>query len=251
MRWLLMSPYVRLWLKNALRACLRPKHLHYLGCDFDLHLRDNYSEYSLWLNGSAPEDTAIRYLCNKLAGKEMTLVDIGANAGVFGLPILRAAGPNAQYLGLEPNPQLADRLQSNIKRNNFENAVVLRHAISDVTGETQLFFPRGHNLGQGRLGKQYSGRSYRQPLPVTTKILSDCLKEYRFSRVDLLKVDVEGAEDRVIFPLLSQAKINWPERIYFEVAHQQNWKYPLLDKLRECGYVLEQDFGENHLYQRQ
>ena len=76
----------------------------------------------------------------------------------------------------------------------------------------------------------------------------DCLEEAGVDRVDLLKVDVEGLEDQVIVPLLNGPEKFRPKAIYFEDAHDQNWKYPLIELLTEAGYEEAKRFLHNVFY---
>ena len=248
MRKILKNIAFRPWVLRLVPRWLKPRIASYLGCEFNLCLGDNYTEYFLWRKGQAPEHAAMVYLCEKLADKNAVIFDVGANAGIFGLPILRAAGPDAAYFGVEPNPVMQARLRDNINRNSFDKARVLDLAISDTTGTAEMFFPKGNNLGEGRISLPYGSTAGHATILTKTKTMVDCLRDENITGIDLLKVDVEGLEDRVIWPLLDGPKAHWPTRIYFEVAHGQSWQYPLLEKLAECGYMLEQDYGNNRLY---
>ena len=67
------------------------------------------------------------------------------------------------------------------------------------------------------------------------------------SEIDLLKVDVEGLEDRVILPALA-AKNLVVRRVYFEDSHSEHWAEDVVSALHDKGYTEEARFGDNALY---
>ena len=52
--------------------------------------------------------------------------------------------------------------------------------------------------------------------------LPDLAERHGIAEIDLLKVDVEGLEDRVILPALSASDLT-VRRIYFEDSHSEHW----------------------------
>ena len=238
----------RTWVRKQLADSLPPTRVTSMGCDFIVHPRDNFTEFRIWENGLPPEHEATQSIADRLAGSDAVIVDVGANAGAFFLPILRAAGDKARAVVFEPNPVMRARLQTNIALNALENVTVFDCAISDAAGTSKMFFPRNGNLGQGRIDLSYAGEG--EGSTVRVRPLAECLTEAGVGRVDFLKVDVEGLEDRVIAPLLAGATTLLPRLIYFEVEHQAAWHYPLLEILAEKGYAECQSFDKNKLFEQ-
>lgn len=239
------------WVRKILQKSLPPTRIASMGCDFIVHPRDNFTEFRMWENGLPPEHAATMHLAGLLADTDAVIVDVGANAGAFSLPIIMRAGPGARAALFEPNPVMRARLQTNLDLNGLTRARVFDCAISDSVGSAQLHFPGNGNLGQGRIGQGYDGAGARAGVTVTLRPLADCLQEAGLDRVDLLKVDVEGLEDRVIAPLLQAKDAPKPRLIYVEIEHQDTWTYPLLDLLAQAGYGEAQAFGKNRLFQRE
>ena len=186
-----------------------------------------------------------------LADSDAVIVDVGANAGALGLPVLVAAGMKARGIFFEPNPVMLARLNGNIALNDMTNARVFDCALSDRAGTSAMYFPKNGNLGQGRVELSYDGAADPEAtIEVQIRTLPDCLKSARVARVDFLKVDVEGLEDKVIVPLLEGDAKLWPGLIYFEVEHAGAWGLPLLQRLAECGYQEIKSFGKNRLFKR-
>ncbi len=236
------------WVRTVLRQCLPPTRVRSMGCEFLLHPSDNFTEFRIWEKGLPPEHEATERIAERLAGRDAVIVDVGANAGAFALPILKRAGAGARALLFEPNPVMQVRLAENIRLNGFDNAEVFGCAVGERDATVRLQFPRNGNLGQGRVDLGYDGGA--AGVEVRLRPLADCLAEAGAAHIDFLKVDVEGLEDRVICPLLERDDAPKPALIYVEIEHDGAWAFPLRERLAESGYVLAQAFGKNSLFAR-
>jgi FkbM family methyltransferase len=235
------------WVRNILRESLPPTPVEVMGCRFIVHPRDNFTEAKMWENRLPPEHEATAEIAARLAGTDPVIVDVGANAGAFFLPILKTAGPGARAIAFEPNPVMIARLRRNIDLNGFENIDVFECAVGEDEGRATLHFPRNGNLGQGRIGVTYANGT-EAGHDVAVRPLATCLSEARVPRVDFLKVNVEGLEDRVIAPLLAGVRDFWPRLVYFEIAHDGVWTHPLLQILSDRGYEEVRSYGRNSLF---
>lgn len=235
------------WIRKQLKAMLPPTRVTWAGCKFVVHPADNFTEFRMWENGRPPEHAATEALSERFKGQRCLVVDVGANAGAFSLPILKA-GRGAQAVLVEPNPVMRARLERNVALNRLRNVHVEAAAIGAAKGEAVMQFPKNGNLGQGRVGVAYDGGSDGVSVPV--RPLSDVVTEAGLEAVDLLKVDVEGLEDRVICPYLASDAPK-PKLIYVEIAHDGTWELPLLERLTEAGYVQAENFGDNALFERE
>ena len=252
------AEWLRLWeaagtqaARRKIRPKLPPMPVQVMGCRFMAHPADNYTELKLWETGQPPEHKAIAFLSEALAGLDPVIVDVGANAGAFFLPIHMAGGAGARSVVFEPNPAMRARLETNLKLNGQTGRVmVFDCAISDEEREAVLHFPRNGNLGQGRIDLPYPHKRVPETVDVRVRPLVECLAEVGVPRVDLLKVDVEGLEDRVIVPLLDAGPRWMPRVIYFETAHEREWMYPLRQRLAECGFEMVEDYTDNALFLR-
>ncbi|MEO1422792.1 MAG: FkbM family methyltransferase [Pseudomonadota bacterium] len=232
--------------RRNLRNLAQPRELEYLGCSFLLFPRDNYTEFTLWLRETAPEHDEMQALIERLGAQNPVIIDVGANAGVFSLPILQAGGAKAVCYAIEPNPIMLERLRRNVTRSGLSAKVHVEEcAISDENGTAHLTFTVGANFGQARLGEDPDADG----LDVKTLTLTDFVTSRQVPRIDLLKVDVEGLEDRVIVPYLAEAPRDMlPRYIYFETERPDAWAVDLLGAIKERGYVLDQQFKLNALF---
>ncbi|OHA70172.1 MAG: hypothetical protein A3F15_00330 [Candidatus Wildermuthbacteria bacterium RIFCSPHIGHO2_12_FULL_40_12] len=127
------------------------------------------------------------------------VVDLGANIGYFSLLASRLTGSQGKVFSFEPEPKNYNYLKKNIELNNYNHAQPFQKAVSDKNGTTKLFicdYDTGHHTINKQDGIQaYSrGRIVKErSIDIETVALDNFLKE-RTNRVDVIKMDVEGAE---------------------------------------------------------
>lgn len=125
------------------------------------------------------------------------VVDAGANIGEIALVAARAVTASGRVLAFEPHRLLADVLAANAARNGFSHLEVVCEALSDAPGTLTLYessIPFRHRLHEG-LGTLYPTATRSERVAeVPLARLDDVLEGRQIDRIDLLKVDVEGAE---------------------------------------------------------
>ncbi len=122
----------------------------------------------------------------------MTVVDVGANLGYFALLAAKAVGPQGKVIALEPFPASYTLLERNVKANNLTNVVTVRVAAGE-RDEYRVFYC----YDQANWNSFRTGR-----LKPTGELLVKVCQLDRLleaeSRVDLIRMDVEGAELEVL-----------------------------------------------------
>jgi FkbM family methyltransferase len=119
-----------------------------------------------------------------------TMLDVGANAGIFTLTAAPIIGPKGRIISVEPVPSLAAGLRNNIALNHFDWVTVVEAAAWSGDGVTAIGLPEG---GQ-QSGLYTIGAGNNNSFQVPTRRLDDIVEEQRVGRVDLIKMDIEGAE---------------------------------------------------------
>jgi len=163
-------------------------------------------------------------------------LDIGANAGVYSLTLAQryAALGGGQVFAFEPNPGMADRLQANASFNDFGGLIeVQRLALADCDGRMRLELDAS-NLGQSSLSGQTGGDG----IEVETRTLSGFLTERGLGQADGLKIDVEGAEDRVLGPFMRDAGQHLLPRCIVIENSEDFWSEDLYALFASRGYRL-------------
>lgn len=126
------------------------------------------------------------------------VVDAGANWGYFTLIAAAACGPSGTVVAIEPDPRHFDALSRNVALNGFDQVRPVHAAAAAAEGRITLagYGEEEANRGVSRLMTSEDDRtpSPRFAVPAVT---IDALTGSRPS-VDLVKIDVEGAEDLVL-----------------------------------------------------
>jgi FkbM family methyltransferase len=126
-------------------------------------------------------------------------VDIGAHIGFCALKAKGIVGPSGRVVAVEANPEMQSALRANIKASGTE-VIVAPFACSDTEAMLELYSGSQSNSGSSSLSK--ANASTWGPIgaihQVRARPLDSILNELEISHVDVLKVDVEGAEFGVL-----------------------------------------------------
>ncbi len=122
----------------------------------------------------------------------MVFVDVGANEGLY---TLFAAKRAATVLAIEPSSREFDRLRANLELNSFTNVRARKLALSNHSGEGVLHVSGYEHEGQNTFGEfSYLGVESSEVEKVPLVRLDDLLNEEGLQKVDIIKLDIEGAE---------------------------------------------------------
>ncbi len=141
-----------------------------------------------------------------LIRSSQTFLDVGANIGYYTLAAA-TINPDARVTSFEPLPSAFRYLRRNVEINGFTNVATERLALSDAEGETTFFVSRNpkfieveHNLAStGALDRELAARTaFVEEVPVRTETLDRYVAARVRERVDLIKLDAEGSEGRIL-----------------------------------------------------
>lgn len=132
-------------------------------------------------------------------------VDIGANHGYFTVLAAALVGEGGRVFAFEPNPPVFEQLDEHVRLNGFHRHVVrIQQALSDTTNEAAPFFVSQcssnsglSSLVPGASAVSVGGLSLDQSISVRTETFDHWLALSGVDRVDLVKIDTEGAEAHV------------------------------------------------------
>ncbi len=119
----------------------------------------------------------------------MTFVDAGSNKGDFALIAAHEMGDRGRVIAFEPEPGNCHWIRASIALNAYESVMLFDLALSDAAGRTPLCL--------GKWSGWHSIVPRKKPtasIEVETRTLDSVLAETGDPHVDLLKIDVEGAE---------------------------------------------------------
>lgn len=126
-----------------------------------------------------------------------TFIDIGAHVGLYTLQAARRVGPSGHVYAFEPEPHNFQLLRQNIRRNGYANVTTVPRAVCERTGQARLFVSRQGNDRHSLFANPRSPfPEHRQTVETTT--LDDFLASAGWPQIDLIKMDIEGAEPSAI-----------------------------------------------------
>jgi FkbM family methyltransferase len=127
-------------------------------------------------------------------------IDVGANIGMFTVFASNRVGSTGCVIAIEPSSQIFPYLQHNVQANRLSNVRLIRCAAYDQDNQQVAFYeaPRDH-FGMGSLAAQF----HAKPDTISAQTLAHILADEHIAQIDILKVDVEGAE-AAVFDSVSQ-----------------------------------------------
>jgi FkbM family methyltransferase len=164
-------------------------------------------------------------------------IDIGANLGEWTVPFARAVGAAGRVLAIEPAPRSAAALDKTLAANALTQAEVIRCAIGDRDGTAEFAVPivtsARIDTGTAHIGPPGPGL---ESLNVALRSLDSLAAERGLGRLDLIKIDVEGHERRVLDGAATSLARFRPVLI-LETGHEaEGDRQAIHDRLRGFGY---------------
>ena len=188
----------------------------------------NTSEAGLLRRGLRYDEKEWKALANSC---RMTInpvfIDVGANAGLYSLLITKAV-PSVRVLAFEPHPGFCRQLKFNLNLNPGHSISVHEYAMSDQLGKVWL---KTHTKNNAQTRIEPEG-----DVEVECTTLQTVVEKEHLSRIDALKIDIEGHEDRALVPYLRDAPDSLLPRVIVCEVNKKLWKEDPLDVALSRGY---------------
>jgi FkbM family methyltransferase len=197
---------------------------------FHCDLRDAISREVCFTGRYEPQETA---LLQAVLGPGMTFVDVGAHWGYHTLLAAFRVGPLGRVLSLEPDSRCFAVLRDNIAINELAQVRALPLAAADRPGLLNMtgYEDAGGNSGLSKVTALEDGKATSQ---VAAQPLDYILESNGIAHVDLLKMDIEGAEELALLGLQASLKQGKVRRLLIELHPQL-----LRERGRTTAQVLE------------
>ncbi len=138
----------------------------------------------------AYEDSELLFMKHILKDGSV-FIDIGANIGLYSLVASKIVKKNGSIYAFEPYPKNREAFNENIALNNFKNIVVENFAIAEKEGEIALFY----NMDNANLGMVSAYvTDLDNAVKVKTISLDNYVKNQHITKIDFIKLDIEGGE---------------------------------------------------------
>lgn len=170
-------------------------------------------------------------IIRRVLGPSGNAVDVGCFRGKLLEAMVRQA-PQGHHVACEPNPELAASL-----RERFPGVTVHEVAVSDEPGTSEFHVLAQLPAQSGLLRRPTDSASDVRVIQVRVETLDRLLQDA--GRIDLVKIDVEGAEVNVLFGT-RETLCRWQPVVVFEHGVRTSQPYGttpemLFDLLADCG----------------
>ena len=199
---------------------------------------DDPSDYECTSSGYEP---GVKKVFRPKQGE--VVIDIGAHIGTYTVRAAKAVGKEGLVIALEPDPENFRLLNVNVKLNKLENVVTLCMGAYETDGVAIMF--RSEYRSCHSLTRVPGGFIEETRVPTIT--LDTLLRRFNLSRIDWLKIDVEGGELLVLkgadkaLELLKNLIIEvWDENVHevFRLLKLKGFETRFLSRCEETMNVL-------------
>jgi FkbM family methyltransferase len=216
-------------LLNLLRA--GPLDVDYQGASFRFYHQASATERGALINPDYNIEELDFLRAHVPAGG--TFVDVGANVGTYAMVLARHVGPGGKVIAVEPHPVTFARLSFNNGASGYTQTKLVAAAAGPADGEL-LIETDGDNLGASHI---VTGAATAQAIKVPSLRLQRILDEAGATKVDALKIDIEGFEDRVLTGFFMEAPSSlWPKAVVIEHLSQGEWQQDCIADMIARGY---------------
>lgn len=190
------------WTQSALRRLFRHTRGRQVVDDFDgrftvtLDLAEHMQRRMFWMGYY---NLRLVSFLDRILEPGMTVVDVGANIGEVTLVCANRVGQDGCVVALEPVSGIADELQLNVQCNGLHSVVqIFRQGLAAEIGRLPIYASCGqHDVNEAHqgLGSLHGIEGVDQCIGmVDITTLDELAQRIGLSRLDLLKIDIEGGE---------------------------------------------------------
>ncbi len=201
--------------------------------ELDLH---NWNDWEVYFHAHPKVLSKLLQLCKP----RDVVIDIGSNIGFVLMNMAKIVGPEGKVFGFEPSAKTFAKLQHNLGLNHFNNISITQSAIGNIAGKAESYSVRSSNLGMNKI-RLVSNEGSPIAVPIFT-LDSFCHRE-KLTRVDLIKIDVEGYEQNVLEGSLNALR-KFKPHLFIELScqnlnDQNSSPEKILQLLHAEGYTIK------------
>ena len=182
--WTKLVPPEYLYSKGSTRQLIRN------GISYILDISDTVDHFIYFGFVDTAFDRIMSYV-----KQDDVIFDVGANIGRFTL-VFASLAKRGKIISYEPDPDSFSALKSNVEINKFANVKLINKALGDSQGNLNLFKVNPHNSGMNRIG--LFDISEFDSIAISVDTLDKELEHLNLERLDIIKIDVEGFEHKIL-----------------------------------------------------
>lgn len=149
---------------------------------------DKEDSLMLSIKNNDHELTEIKFLKQIIKNGD-TVLDLGANIGVYTLIFAKLVGKSGHVFAFEPDPTNFEILSKNVKENKHENVTLVQKAVSEKNDKIKLFVSKRNHASH----RIFDSEEKRNSIEVDVITLDTYFKKNK-NPINFIKMDVEGVE---------------------------------------------------------
>lgn len=157
--------------------------------------------------GSQYEDKFMHIIFEKCTREGDTVLDIGSHTGMYSIPFGKAVGTTGKVFAFEPESKGYNAIKRNAELNSLTNIVPMNMAVSDREGTIDFFVRPGkdtHSIFEETDAPSPLG--ILEKISMRTASIDSLVEDGVILPPNLVKIDVEGAELKVLDGMVKSAK---------------------------------------------
>jgi FkbM family methyltransferase len=216
---------------------LRPRRVRAgVGAGLRIGLRHASADYS-----SGTNEVPVQEAFAGALRPGQVVFDVGSNVGFYSLLASRLVGPTGEVHAFEAIPEIAREVAANARRNRLGNVHVHAVAVTDVEGTVQLL--RSRTPGGSTVSPDELPYDLTETFPVPAVTLDGFVRREGVRAPDFVKIDVEGAEHRVLAGMAGLLRDARPVVVCEVDDHSAERAHAKLDGVRDdltgSGYSVQ------------
>ena len=198
-----------------------------------LHLDDWIQENMFFLGEyEKAELKTLDYFLNK----NSVFVDLGANFGLYTLYASKLIGMEGKVISFEPFKKNYKALINNVAINNLTNIQSENIAVGEREGEIDLYYDSSE-MNLGMASTKFIENSYSEKATIIT--LDSYFKDKSISRIDFIKIDIEGHEYKALLGM-KNLLLRFHPTLLIEILNEEelpNNEDKVISFLSSLGYI--------------
>ncbi|MCW3123116.1 MAG: methyltransferase, FkbM family domain protein [Flavipsychrobacter sp.] len=163
------------------------------------------------------------------------VIEAGANLGSETVLLSKMVGKGRVY-GFEPNPYTFDRLKTNVAINELTNVEVFDIAMGEKNGSISFnIYPK--NFCNAGMSSKYMETPLTRKITVQQQTLDSFVKAHNISKVDFLKMDIQGAEMDLLKGA-GETMAKYKPKVFLEALEVYNDVKAMYEELKKYGYTV-------------
>ncbi|MEM7618489.1 MAG: FkbM family methyltransferase, partial [Pseudomonadota bacterium] len=229
------------WMKNNPDT---PVDIQYHGIKLRLLPQKNTIESKILFSSRFREKKELLAIKEKIKNGG-TFIDIGANLGYYSLMTAKAGA--GKIIAVEPNPSLFNRLQQLSSLNGFDDVIeVFQTGLGAQKGQITLTISDEDLGSSSACNPDVNGKQIK----IEVQILQDLLSQNGITKLDAMKIDVEGMEDKILFPFFENAPSSLHPSLIIIEENDNLWERNILQWLLENGYKTASQTKGNYILEK-